>query len=298
MGTGLGALAAPPVPNGIGAALGLLGDEWSLLIVQRSLLGVDRFSQYQTALGIGPTVLSARLAALVDAEVLVKVPDGGRQAYRLTRSGRDLWPLLLCLWAWEQEWVQGEALPTMRHLTCRKVFVPELACASCGSLVERGDVEVALGSAGQMARSVPVGSNRRRSGSGRPDGPGLFPATMALIGSRWSSAVLGAAFLGAQRFSEFEAALGAPPNVVAERLRSFVELGVLDDDYVLTAKGRAFFPSVTMLVLWGERWHGAPDGPALVVTHTDCGRAFQPELHCSGCTGVLALRDLSVEDLP
>jgi hypothetical protein len=34
---------------------------------------------------------------------------------------------------------------------------------------------------------------------------------MAMIGNRWSTALLGAAFLGATRFGEFEQRMGAPP---------------------------------------------------------------------------------------
>lgn len=277
-------------PNAIGTSLGLLGDEWSLLIVQQQLLGRRRFSALQTALGIGPTVLSSRLTALVDGGVLDKRDDG----YRLTEAGKELWSLLLCIWAWEQRWVQGEALPTMRHSVCGEVFAPDLHCAGCGGPASSNDVTVALGPSGKLARAVPVGSNRRRTGSSRAEGPGLFPETMALMGSRWSSATLGAAFLGARRFRDFEAVLGAPPNVVSERLRQFVDLGVLDAGYALTDKGRDLFPAVTQLVAWGERWHPAPDGPALLVTHA-CGALFLPRLVCSACAAPLSRAAVAIE---
>jgi len=284
-----------PGPNAIGSALGLLGDEWTLLIVQQAQLGVRRYGTLQERLGIGPTVLSARLSALTDAGVLVKVPVGGRQAYELTPSGEDLWALLLCIWAWEQRWVQGEALPVMQHTVCGSVFRPELACARCSGITTAVDVAIALGPSGAFARSVPTGANRRRAGSGRGTAPGLFPDTMALMGSRWSSAVMGAAFLGAQRFSEFEAMLGAPANVLAERLRSFVALGVLDSDYQLTDKGLDFFPAVASLVAWGETYRPAPDGPALLATHRGCRRTFLPELRCSACDAVLRRTEISVQ---
>jgi DNA-binding HxlR family transcriptional regulator len=278
-------------PNAIGTALGLLGDEWSLLIVQQQQLGVRRFSALQAALGIGPTVLSARLSALVAGGVLVKTDDG----YRLTAAGTELWALLLCIWSWEQRWVQGEALPTMRHLACEQVFAPALSCASCGDPASAADVSVELGPSGDLARAVPVGRNRRRTGASRTEGPGLFPETMALMGSRWSSATLGAAFLGARRFRDFEAILGAPPNIVSERLRTFVDLGVLDAGYALTDKGRDFFPAVTQLVAWGERWHPAPDGPALLATHAVCGAAFVPLLRCDRCDERLTRESVLVE---
>ena len=236
-------------------------------------------------------MLSARLTALVDGGVLDKTADG----YRLTEAGKQLWSLLLCIWAWEQRWVQGEALPTMRHVSCGEVFAPGLACAGCGETASSLDVAVELGPSGDLARAVPVGRNRRRTGSSRAEGPGLFPETMTLMGSRWSSATLGAAFLGARRFRDFEAILGAPPNIVAERLRTFVQLGVLDDGYALTAKGRDFFPAVTQLVAWGERWHPAPEGPALLATHEACGMPFLPLLRCSACQERLHRAAVTIE---
>lgn len=282
-------------PNAVGAALGLLGDEWSLLVVQQSLLGVRRFTDLQRRLGIGPTVLTDRLTALTEGGVLERVPDGGRTAYALTPAGQELWALLLCVWAWEQRWVQGEALPTMRHADCGAVFTPVLSCRACGRPAGLDDTAVRLGPSGALARCVPRGSRRRRTGSGRGTGPGLFPETMALLGSRWSSALLGACFLGLHRFTDFEAVLGAPANVLAERLRTFTALGVLDEGYRLTAKGRDFYPTAACLVAWGERHLPAPEGPTLLATHTTCGRAFLPELRCSVCDAALRRTALSVD---
>lgn len=276
-------------PNAIGTTLGLLGDEWSLLIVQQALQGVTRFGHLQSALGIGPTVLTARLATLTEAGVLDKCPEG----YVLTASGKDLWSSLLCIWAWEQRWVQGAALPTMRHQGCGRVFAPALSCTACTTGVVAADVELTQGPSGDFARTVPSGTNRRRAGTSRPEGPGLFPETMVLMGSRWSSAVLGACFLGARRFSEFTAMLGAPPNVVSERLKAFVSVGVLDADYALTTKGADFFPTVCQLVAWGERWHASEDGPALVAVHGD--HAFLPQLRCSECADPLQRRAVTIE---
>jgi DNA-binding HxlR family transcriptional regulator len=131
----------------------------------------------------------------------------------------------------------------------------------------------------------------------------MFADTMAIIGSRWSSAVLGAAFLGASRFRDFEH-IGAPPTVVAERLRQFVERGVLQPvtgspaepaAYRLTDKGEAFFPVVTSFLRWGERWRAAVDGPAVVATHLVCGGTFVPELACSECDDAIGLTTLLIE---
>ena len=282
-------------PNAIGAALGLVGDEWNLLIVRAALTGPRRYTELQQELGIAPSVLSARLKTLTDAEVLTKVPNGGRSSYALTRSGTELWSLLLCIWAWEQRWIQGESLPTMRHTDCGAVFTPVLSCRGCQAPVDFEEVCVELGPAGALSRAVPTGSNRRRSAGSGASVAGLFPMTMSLLGSRWSSALLGTTFLGVRRFTDFEAALGAPPNTVSDRLRTFVALGVLDADYELTEKGRDLFATLSMIVAWGERWFPAPDGPTLLARHVGCDGDFRPALHCSGCHARLHRRSVLVD---
>jgi DNA-binding HxlR family transcriptional regulator len=284
-------------PNAIGSTLGLLGDEWTLLIVRGAFEGARRYGDWKERLPISDAVLSARLGRLVEADVLRRETAARatrRQDYVLTGTGRDLWQLLLCIWDWERLHVAGqrERLPRMGHTTCGSDFHPVLRCGSCLAPTDVHDVDAAFGPSGGFERSVPVGGTRRRPTVGRGSSvPGMFADTMAIIGSRWSSAVLGAAFLGATRFRDFEQ-IGAPPSIVSDRLRSFVELGVLEQtgpaaaplSYRLSAKGAAFFPVVVSFLVWGERWRPSPDGPAVVATHRACAGPFVPELSCSACT--------------
>ncbi|MDQ2677681.1 MAG: helix-turn-helix transcriptional regulator [Actinomycetota bacterium] len=271
-------------PNAIGATLGLLGDEWSLQIVRYALAGARRFGDWRAQVGISDAVLSGRLRSLVDGGVLERVQYSSRpprDEYLLTESGRDLWPVLVAIWSWERRHVpgQGRVLPEMVHRECSPVTDPELHCATCGLPATAATVHLSLGPSGAFERSAPVGAHRRR--------PGAFRETMEVIGSRWSAALLGAAFLGASRFSEFERMLGAPPATVAERLQRFVDIGVLEPDtrsgYRLTAKGTALFDVVATMLRWGERWKGASDGPAVLATHGDDDHLFLPELACSAC---------------
>ena len=300
----------PPAPNALGASLGLLGDEWTLLILRYAFEGCRRFSDWRAHLGIGDAVLSQRLTRLTDEGLLARVRYSERPErfeYRLTEPGLDLWALLLTIWSWELRWAVGQAdrLPRMHHRTCGSEFTPVLGCTACHDAVGSRDLVGGFGPGGSYAGSIPSGSTRRRAGarvgSSTSNGPGLFPETMAIIGNRWSSGVLGAAFLGARRFGEFQRNLGAPPNMVSDRLRSFVDLGVLDrseasgrPSYRLTDKGRAFFPAVMTLLAWGERWRPSPEGPTLLLHHLGCGSPFQPELRCSNCEQVVVAPDVVV----
>lgn len=91
-------------------SLEIVGDKWSMLIVRDAFYGVSTFSSFQRRLGIARNVLTDRLRTLVDGGVMEKAaarPDGERQVYRLTRQGRELFPVLLALTQWGDKWVSG-----------------------------------------------------------------------------------------------------------------------------------------------------------------------------------------------
>ncbi|MCM2417412.1 helix-turn-helix domain-containing protein [Streptomyces sp. RKAG293] len=297
----------PGGQNAIAVALGLLGDEWTLLILRYALQGVRRYQDWHDRLPISNAVLTARLTRLTDMGLLVR--DAYQQrpvryAYQLTPRGREIWPVLVSIWGWEYRWVDAhsERLPWMRHRGCGRHMEPVMVCGGCEQPVRPREVSSVLGPSGAAGRSIPSGATRRRSAAGAESGAGLFPETMSLIGNRWSVGLLGAAFLGAHRFGEFQQRLGAPPAMIADRLRTFCALGVLEalpgepgrGSYRLTAKGRAFFPVVMTLIDWGQHWFLAPEGPALLSTHLGCGADFAPRLVCDGCRQVLCDSDVQV----
>ena len=87
--------AARPVEN----ALDLLGRRWALRLVWELRRSTLTFSELRERIGISPSVLSARLGELVDADVLER--DGGRR-YRLSGRGRELARILYELNRWAE----------------------------------------------------------------------------------------------------------------------------------------------------------------------------------------------------
>ncbi len=53
--------------------------------------------------------------------------------------------------------------------------------------------------------------------------------------------------------------------------------------YRLTEKGRALFGVLVTALQWAQRWFHAPEGPAVILTHTGCGRRFDAVLVCDQC---------------
>jgi DNA-binding HxlR family transcriptional regulator len=283
--------------------LGVLCDEWTLLITQQALLGASRYNHFTARLPISNAVLTRRLATMIDDRLLERIPyrdSPPRYEYVLTQQGRSLWPVLTSIWEWERRWVPDHAksLPTMHHVSCVSVFAPVLTCRSCAVAVTEYDLIAAWGPSGSWARSMPVESTRRRSTRrAAPAGPGLFPDTMSILGNRWAFALLLAAFVGTTRFNDFAMQLGAPPSSLADRLQIFTAGGVLATDdgrYLLTEKGRAVFPVLVMALQWAERWYATPEGPAVLLRHTKCDNPFDAVLTCDQCAG--ALRGADVAD--
>lgn len=95
---------------GIGQALDVLGDWWTLLIVRDAFFGVRRFGDFEKSLGIAKNILSARLSHLVDHGIFERVDvgsEGHHFEYRLSEKGEALLPLLTALREWSDEWVFG-----------------------------------------------------------------------------------------------------------------------------------------------------------------------------------------------
>lgn len=134
---------------GIARPLDAIGDWWSLLIVRDAFDGLRRFGEFQKSLGLAKNILSARLRNLEVHGILDTVPasDGSRyQEYVLTRKGRSLFPLLVALRQWGEEFCFEPGEPHV-ELVDRETGLPirklELR-AQDGRLVGAEDTEVRL----------------------------------------------------------------------------------------------------------------------------------------------------------
>jgi DNA-binding HxlR family transcriptional regulator len=90
----------------IARSLDALGDWWSLLIIRDAFLGVRRFSEFQKSIGLAKNILTVRLRALVDQGILKTAAASDGSAYReyvLTPKGRGVFPVLVALRQWSEE---------------------------------------------------------------------------------------------------------------------------------------------------------------------------------------------------
>ena len=141
---------------------------------------------------------------------------------------------------------------------------------------------------GSVACSMQVsggGSSMRHKSFGNMQCP--IARSLERVGEWWSILILRDAFHGLSRFDEFQEDLGIAPNMLARRLKSLVEAGLLErrryserpprDEYVLTQAGRDFRPVLWALLAWGNR-HFAPEGPSVVIADSRTGEQADPVL--------------------
>lgn len=304
-----------PAGDPLRRALELLGDQWTLLLLQSLFLRFRRYEEFRLRLGISPTALSGRLREMVEAGVVDKTPyrDGGRtrQEYRLTECGLDLWPLLISIWAWEREWVPGrrDALPALRHLDCGQETDAPLGCATCLRRVDARELVARRLDATGVAAATGSRRFRRKDADVLAADPLMFfPDTMELLGDRWATGVVVSAMLGAHHFSEFERELGIGPGVLSDRLSRLVEVEVMSTEaattrtdaraYRLTAKGRAFFPALAFIAEWSRVFEVEGQEPDITLDHVVCGQRLRPILLCEHCGKPLERDKVGFSDVP
>ena len=114
-------------PCSVAAALEVVGERWTWLIIRDAFLGLRTFAEFQASLGIARNVLSARLTRLVEDGVFERRLYNERPAryeYRLTEKGRDLFTALNALRQWGDEHLSPRP---MRLLRCKDDHTPVVA---------------------------------------------------------------------------------------------------------------------------------------------------------------------------
>ncbi|QWG20909.1 helix-turn-helix transcriptional regulator [Bradyrhizobium sediminis] len=145
----------------IARSLDSLGDWWSLLIIRDAFLGIRRFSEFQKNIGLAKNILTVRLRALVEHGILATAPasDGSAyQEYVLTPKGRGVFPVLVALRQWSEEFSgepQGFATLLVDRDKGRPVRKLELR-ADDGRLLGQGDTALKPNPRASRRRRVPA----------------------------------------------------------------------------------------------------------------------------------------------
>ena len=130
-------------------------------------------------------------------------------------------------------------------------------------------------------------------------------AALEVVGEKWTFLVLREAFNGIRRFDDMQRRTGAPRQVLSSRLSRLVAEGILRKvpyqesgqrsrhEYRLTEKGIELYPVIAALLAWGDKYAAAPGGPAVELTHRDCGAPVFLQLACSDGHVLGSARDVT-----
>jgi DNA-binding HxlR family transcriptional regulator len=140
----------PPCHCNLAKSFELIGDRWTLLILRSALYGVRRFDDFQRDLDIPRSVLSHRLAGLVETGIMERreYREEGQRArieYPLTEMGRALSLPFMAMAAWGDKWIgDGDAPLTLRSKSTGQLvsvaFVDER-----GTTVKQSDINIVAG---------------------------------------------------------------------------------------------------------------------------------------------------------
>lgn len=130
----------------IAAALEIVGEKWTFLVLREAFNGVRRFDDMQRRTGAPRQVLSNRLAHLIADGILRKSPyqepgQRPRSEYRLTEKGIDLFPVIAALLAWGDKHAAAAGPQVLlTHRDCGAPVGLQLACADGHVLGSARDV--------------------------------------------------------------------------------------------------------------------------------------------------------------
>lgn len=128
--------------------------------------------------------------------------------------------------------------------------------------------------------------------------------TLGVIGEYWSLLILRNSFMGVKRFDEFQEQLGMTRHVLAGRLKTLVEHGVLKKvpygenagrfEYRLTEKGLDLYPVMMTMASWGNKWLFEEGQEPIVHIHNTCDKPTKPIINCSECGDPLYTKEVTI----
>jgi len=131
-----------PRPCNVSAALDVIGEKWSLLVVRVLAFGVHRFDAIARNTGAPRDILTSRLRRLESAGVVEKrqyQEHPPRSEYHLTKAGKELRPILLGLGQWGARWASSGSTISYEH-TCGQTLELVHTCRACGGEVTGSDL--------------------------------------------------------------------------------------------------------------------------------------------------------------
>src|SRR5436309_11605183 len=127
----------------------LIGDRWTLLILRSALYGVRRFDDFQADIDIPRSVLSNRLAGLVESGIMERreYREAGQRArveYPLTQMGQRLGLPFMAMTAWGDKWLGDGVSPLQLRSKSSGQRLSVALVDERGKLAKKSDIEMVI----------------------------------------------------------------------------------------------------------------------------------------------------------
>lgn len=149
----------PPTDCNLWKAFELIGDHWILVILRSALYGLRRFDDFQNELEIPRSVLSNRLARLVEGGLMEKreYREAGQRArieYPLTKMGQSLGLSFTALTEWSDHWIgKGSGPLSLRSKATGQKLTVALVDEQ-GKPVRKDDVQTVISLRSRTSRQL------------------------------------------------------------------------------------------------------------------------------------------------
>ncbi len=127
-------------------------------------------------------------------------------------------------------------------------------------------------------------------------------ASLNQLGDMWTLLVVRETLNGETRFSQIQRNTGIAKNLLAERLATMVDDGLLErhdigltgvrHEYRLTPKGRALAPVMVAISQWGNAWLFDKGREPIALVHRKTGEALGPLRPSTASGEVISWRDV------
>jgi DNA-binding HxlR family transcriptional regulator len=141
----------------IGAALDIVGEKWTFLVLREAFNGVRRFDDIRRRISAPRQILSDRLNRLVSEGLLRRVPyqepgQRARSEYRLTEKGLELFPVIVSLLEWGNKYATSPEGPVVEltHRDCGAPVRLQLTCEEGHALASAREVTPIPGPGARM----------------------------------------------------------------------------------------------------------------------------------------------------
>jgi DNA-binding HxlR family transcriptional regulator len=137
-----------------------------------------------------------------------------------------------------------------------------------------------------------ISAQRRSRGNTVSDSDYRLGHIIEIIGDRWSTLIVASVFLGLSRYDDFHQQLGIATNILADRLKLMVDLGVFTRniyqesppryEYKLTDKGESLY-GMTMAIRQWVLDYLPPMERTFKLIHSACGNDLDVDVICAEC---------------